>query len=90
MNSGVMLFRRTAWMRSFLESVAALGRIPEPELGQVRAYSGSVSACLRQRPPLLPCMQPQPLFPARGPIMLASNPCCMRPSLRQQRLGKYV
>lgn len=35
MNSGVMLFRRSPWMRSFLESVAALGRIPEPELGQV-------------------------------------------------------
>ena len=37
MNSGVMLFRRTPWMKSFLESVAALGRIPEPELGQVCA-----------------------------------------------------
>ena len=35
MNSGVMLFRRTPWMEEFLEQVATLGRIPEPELGQV-------------------------------------------------------
>ena len=35
MNSGVMLFRRGPWMRDFLEQVAALGRIPEPELGKV-------------------------------------------------------
>lgn len=36
MNSGVMLFRRTPWMEEFLEQVATLGRIPEPELGEVR------------------------------------------------------
>ncbi|CAL8464124.1 g3659 [Coccomyxa elongata] len=35
MNSGVMLFRRTPWMEEFLEQVATLGRIPEPELGEV-------------------------------------------------------
>lgn len=35
MNSGVMLFRRTPWTEEFLEQVATLGRIPEPELGQV-------------------------------------------------------
>ena len=36
MNSGVMLFRRTPWMEEFLTKVAALGRIPEPELGKVQ------------------------------------------------------
>ena len=35
LNSGVMLFRNTRWSRDFLESVADLGRIPEPELGEL-------------------------------------------------------
>ena len=49
MNSGVMLFRRGPWMRDFLEQVAALGRIPEPELGKVSACTtvkaGSAPSC---------------------------------------------
>lgn len=36
MNSGVMLFRNTKWSRDFLDSIAELGLIPEPMLGQVR------------------------------------------------------
>ena len=43
MNSGVMLFRRTPWMEEFLTKVAALGRIPEPELGKVQ--DPGISAC---------------------------------------------
>lgn len=35
-NSGVMLFRRSKWTKQFLEAVAELGRVPEPELGEVR------------------------------------------------------
>lgn len=35
MNSGVMLFRKSKWSLEFLEAVAALGRIPEPELQRV-------------------------------------------------------
>lgn len=37
LNSGVMLLRNTKWSRDFLDSVAELGRIPEPELQGVRA-----------------------------------------------------
>ncbi|KAK9822196.1 hypothetical protein WJX81_002228, partial [Elliptochloris bilobata] len=33
-NSGVMLFRRSKWTKQFLEAVAELGRVPEPELGE--------------------------------------------------------
>ena len=43
MNSGVMLFRRTPWMEEFLTKVAALGRIPEPELGKVQ--DPGISTC---------------------------------------------
>ena len=35
MNSGVMLFRKSKWSQEFLEEVARLGRIPEPELQSV-------------------------------------------------------
>ena len=30
-----MLFRRSKWTKQFLDSVAELGRVPEPELGEV-------------------------------------------------------
>jgi hypothetical protein len=36
-NSGVMLFRRSKWTKEFLEAVADLGRVPEPQLGEVPA-----------------------------------------------------
>ena len=32
----MMLFRRSKWTKKFLEAVAELGRVPEPELGEVR------------------------------------------------------
>ena len=32
----MMLFRRSKWTKQFLEAVAELGRVPEPELGEVR------------------------------------------------------
>ena len=31
----MMLFRRSKWTKQFLEAVGDLGRVPEPELGEV-------------------------------------------------------
>ena len=41
-----MLFRRSKWTKEFLEAVADLGRVPEPQLGEVPAPLCLFSECV--------------------------------------------
>ena len=60
----MMLFRRSKWTKQFLEAVAELGRVPEPELGEVRAAAAQCPSAMPGKSELtcdLFCTTCQPL-----------------------------
>ena len=70
-----MLFRRSKWTKQFLEAVAELGRVPEPELGEVRPLLRSAQVhAWEVRVDLWPCLYMMPTS-------------CVRPLVADEHTG---